>query len=78
MPSKKSLEKENPDFKGLEGLSPKTLERVKSARIEARSIIEYIDPKNISSFADLIKRLRESLKKAEKEQKMSKPFAFGE
>ena len=69
-------EKENPDFEGLEkmNLSPKILAKVKSARIEARNIIEHLEPEHISSWGDLIEKLEHHLKEAKNLEKMNSPL----
>ena len=64
---------ENPDFAGLEELDlpANALEEIKRVRIEARGIVEYLDPSRIRSWIDLKKKLKSVLKKVEEEEKVS-------
>lgn len=63
------------DFDGLDGLdlSPDILESIKQARIEARGIIERLDPVHIDNWPDLIGKLKDCLKNAERAEKIMKP-----
>ena len=65
---------ENLDFEDLKELNlpPEVLESVKRARIEARKIIENLEPHDISSWQDLEKKIMLSLSKIEKLMKMEK------
>jgi hypothetical protein len=51
----------NRDFDGLEAMSPDIQKKVKLARIEARSIIDQLEPFHISSWIDLKNKLKEAL-----------------
>jgi len=51
-------------------LSPEFLESTKQARIEAKSIIEAIDPRYISSWPDLMFKLKEKLEDAKRNQQL--------
>lgn len=48
-------------LKVSEILDEETVERIKQARIEARSIIDRLEPFHISSWADLLTKLKDSL-----------------
>jgi len=52
------------DFDGLERLNLETAERIKQVRIEARSIIDRLEPVHIDSWADLFFKLEDSLDNA--------------
>lgn len=57
------------DFTGLEelNLSPDILEHVKQARIEARRIIDRLEPQHIDGWPSLITILEDCLKNAKRE-----------
>ena len=52
------------DLKNL-GLSPEAEERVRQARVEARTIIDSLEPMHITSWADLLAKLEEAVERAE-------------
>lgn len=54
------------DFEDLErmNIDPEIKESVKQARIEARTIIDSIEPLHISSWADLIGKIEDALEQA--------------
>jgi hypothetical protein len=56
----------NTDFDDLKEmkLSPEIIESIKQARIEAKDIIEFLEPHGITSWADLISKLEIVLNKA--------------
>jgi len=51
------VDKSEHDFDGLESLNPEAAEIIKQARIEARDIIDRLEPFHISSWADLLAKL---------------------
>ena len=63
-------EQENPDFEILKGtqLNEDILNIVKRARIEARDIINRLDPNHIYSWVELIEKLELALGKAKRMQ----------
>lgn len=69
------------DFNGLEGLhsflDTGTVERIKQARIEARSIIDRLEPFHISSWADLLTKLEDSLETAKRNAMIIGPVFRG-
>jgi len=60
------------DFKDLAGvdLNPEILKVVKQARIEAREIIDRLEPRHIDSWPSLIMVLEECLKNAKRNAKI--------
>jgi len=60
------------DFDDLKGLNlpPTVLEDVKQAKIEARDIINRLEPLHITGWASLIERLEYSLRVAKRNQKI--------
>lgn len=66
------------DFDGLDdlGLSADTLESVQQARIEARSIIDSLEPLHIDSWADLFSKLENCLERAKRAYKVLGPISM--
>ncbi len=61
------------DFDDLEGmdLDPAIKESVRHARIEARTIIDFLEPRHITSWADLIGKLEDVLEYTRIREKIS-------
>lgn len=57
------------DLRGLEGLDDVTRFAVTSARLEAREIIDRLEPRHISGWPSLIQTLEESLERAKRNSK---------
>lgn len=52
-------------------LPPEIIKSVERARVEARSIIESIEPEHITSWADLKEKLEIALKRVKAEMKLA-------
>jgi len=60
------------DFDGLDELNlpPHVLESIKQARIDARRVIDKLEPFHITSYGDLIIRLEDELKSVKGHEKL--------
>jgi hypothetical protein len=61
------------DFDGLESLDQETAKKIKAARIEARYIMDAIEPAHIRSLSDLFAKLDNARRSAEENAKMFDP-----
>ena len=61
------------DFDGLEKLDPEIAERIKQVRIEARDIIDRLEPFHINSWPDLLTKLKDSLDTAKRNAELIDP-----
>lgn len=67
---------QNPDFEGLDkldNLTPKQVESIRQARIEARSIIQTLEPHHIRGWVHLTEILEDSLVTAKQNARLLSP-----